>query len=131
MILTFGADGLSGHPDHLAIGECAAAAFRRAPALAALYTVAVPQSLATRLGMTQVRAVPDELIALTVDVMPAWDAKLAAIHCHATQMNSSPITRASLERQRAFLGAEHFVCAARRSETDSVATNFRSPSRPS
>jgi LmbE family N-acetylglucosaminyl deacetylase len=109
VMLTFGPDGLSGHPDHVAIGQCAAEAFRRAEAIDALYTVAVPRSLAERLGMTQVRAVPDEQITLTVNVALAWEQKLAAIHCHHTQLGESPILAASPERQRLFLGVEHFA----------------------
>ena len=114
VMLTFGEDGLSGHPDHIAIGRYAAEAFHRADEVAALYTVAVPQSLATTLGMKQVRAVPDETIALTVDVMPVWEQKLAAIHCHATQLSSSPMMNAPEQRQRLFFGTEYFVRAAYR-----------------
>jgi LmbE family N-acetylglucosaminyl deacetylase len=109
VMLTFGPDGLSGHPDHIAIGRWTEEAFRRAEEVSALYTVAVPQSLAARLGMTQIRAVPDEEIAVTVDVSSVWEAKMAAIHCHATQLSSSPILCAPIERQRAFLGMEFFV----------------------
>lgn len=86
VMLTFGPDGLSGHPDHVAIGRCAAEAFCRADEVAALYTVAVPRSLAARLEMKRVQAVPDEAIALSVDVSPMWEAKLAAICCHVTQL---------------------------------------------
>jgi len=111
VMLTFGPDGLSGHPDHSAIGKWASEAFCGAENVSALYTVAVPQSLATRLGMPQIHAVPDSQIAVTVDVSAVWDAKLAAIRCHATQTSSSPILRAPIERQRMFLGTEHFVRA--------------------
>ncbi|MDO9066356.1 MAG: hypothetical protein Q7U96_04660 [Chloroflexota bacterium] len=58
-MLTFGPDGLSGHPDHIAIGRWAEEAFQRSETVSALYMVAVPQSLATRMGMAQVRPVPD------------------------------------------------------------------------
>ncbi len=117
VMLTFGPDGLSGHPDHIAIGRWASEAFHRAENVSALYTVAVPQSLATRLGMPQIRALADSQIAVTVDVSAVWDTKLAAIRCHATQSSSSPILRAPIERQRMFLGTEHFVRAhARMSE---------------
>lgn len=112
VMLSFGPDGLSGHPDHVAIGRCAAEAFHRAPQVSALYTVAVPRSLAKRLDMKRVWAVPDEAIALSVDVLPVWDAKLAAIRCHATQLSSSPMMRAPEERQRLFFGTEHFARAA-------------------
>jgi len=117
VMLTFGPDGLSGHPDHIAIGQCAAEAFRRADEVAALYTVAVPRSLAERLDMKRVHAVPDEAITLSVDVLPVWETKLAAIRCHATQLSSSPMMHAPEERQRLFFGTEHFVrAAARRSD---------------
>jgi len=118
VMLAFGPDGISGHPDHIAIGQCAAEAFRRAEDVNALYILAVPLSLAEKLGMTQIRAVPDEVITLAVDISETWAAKLAAIHCHATQLSSSPITRASLERQRSFLGREYFVRAAARGRDD-------------
>ena len=111
VMLSFGPDGLSGHPDHIAIGQFAAQAFRFADDVIALYTPAVPQSLATALSMNHLRAVPDEAITLRVDVSPVWESKLAAIRCHATQASSSLITRAPVERQRAFLGTEHFVRA--------------------
>jgi LmbE family N-acetylglucosaminyl deacetylase len=112
VMLTFGPDGLSGHSDHIAIGQYAAEAFHRADDVAALYTVAVPQSLATTLGMKQVRAVPDETIALTVDVMPVWEQKLAAVRSHATQLSSSPMMQAPEQRQRLFFGTEYFARAA-------------------
>jgi LmbE family N-acetylglucosaminyl deacetylase len=81
--------------------------------------VAVPDSLAERLGMRQVRPVPDECIALDVDVSLAWETKLAAMHCYATQLSSSLILRAPAEKQRLFFGTEHFVRAAvRRPEDD-------------
>jgi LmbE family N-acetylglucosaminyl deacetylase len=118
VILTFGADGLSGHPDHIAIGQAAAEAFRRADDVAALYTLAVPRSLAERLDMKQIRAVPDETIALTVDVSSVWDAKMSAIRCHRTQLGESPILGAPEARQRLFLGVEHFCLSASRPAPD-------------
>lgn len=118
VLLSFGPDGLSGHPDHIAIGRCAAEAYRRAESVAALYAVAVPVSLAQALDMRQVRAVPDAEIGLAVDVSPVWQTKLAAIHCHATQLASSPMMRAPEERQRRFFGTEHFVLAAMREGRD-------------
>ncbi|MEW6241863.1 MAG: PIG-L deacetylase family protein [Chloroflexota bacterium] len=114
VMLTFGADGLSGHPDHIAIGQAAAEAFRRAEEVAALYTLAVPRSLAESLGMKQIRAVPDESIALTVDVSAVWDAKMTAIRCHRTQSSESPILDAPEAKQRLFLGVEHFCLFASR-----------------
>ena len=119
VLLSFGPDGLSGHPDHIAVGQCAAEAFRRAEEIAALYTVAVPQSLAQKLDMRQIHSVPDDEIALTVDVSSVWETKMAAMRCHATQLSSSPMMSAPAERQRLFFGREYFACAlCRKPETD-------------
>ena len=112
ILLSFGPDGLSGHPDHIAVGQWAGEAFRRADEIAALYTVAVPHSLAKKLDMRQVHSVPDEAIALTVDVSSAWETKLTAMRCHATQLSSSPMMSAPEERQRLFFGREYFVRGA-------------------
>jgi LmbE family N-acetylglucosaminyl deacetylase len=114
VLLSFGPDGLSGHPDHIAVGQWTAEAFRRADEIAALYTVAVPRSLAQKLDMRQVHSVPDEAIALTVDVSSVWETKLSAMRCHATQLSSSPIMNAPAKRQRLFLGWEYFMCAVSR-----------------
>lgn len=112
VLLSFGSDGLSGHPDHILVGQWAAEAFRRVEGAAVLYAVAVPQSLATRLGIKQVHPVPNETIDLSVDVASVWETKLAAMRCHATQWSSSPMLSAPTERQRLFFGHEHFVRAA-------------------
>jgi LmbE family N-acetylglucosaminyl deacetylase len=74
--------------------------------------VAVPRSVAERLGMERIRPVPDEAITLAVDVAPAWEQKMAAIRCHATQLGASPMMQAPVEQQRRFFGTEHFVRAA-------------------
>jgi LmbE family N-acetylglucosaminyl deacetylase len=112
VMLTFGPDGLSGHPDHITIGQCAAGACASWNAVAALYTLAVPRSLAEQLDMRQVHPVPDEQIALRVDVTSVWEAKQAAMACHATQRAATPIMSAPEARRRLFFGQEFFVQAA-------------------
>ena len=92
-------------------------AFRRASTgklgnhLAALYYVAVASSVANALGYTHLHATPDDAITLIIDVLSAWDQKLAAIQCHRTQWAATPILNDTIERQRLFLGQEHFVRA--------------------
>lgn len=129
VILSYGPDGVSGHPDHIAIGRLATQAFHRAGEAvyprhytdglvphspSRLYQVAVPRSLAERLGIGQVRAVPDEEITLAVNVTATWEAKMAAIRCHATQFGVTPILKCPPERQRLFLATETFRLAATR-----------------
>lgn len=115
-IISFGEDGLSGHPDHIAIGGYALKAFHKREDIRALYTLAVPQSLAKKLGMTQIQAVPDDRITHTIDISDVWESKLKAIRCHRTQINESPILKAETNKQRLFLGKEHFRLLEIRSE---------------
>lgn len=120
-LLTWHPSGVSGHPDHVAVSRWTEKAFQLAadPAaylehketphtVEALYHIVVPHSLAESMKMPHLLTVPDEEVTLTMDVSAVWDEKLAAIHCHASQLSSSPITSASLERQRLFLGTEYF-----------------------
>jgi len=125
IMLTFGADGISGHPDHIAIGLAAAEVFRRAEEVAALYTLAVPHSVAETLGMKQIRAVSDESIALTVDVSAVWEAKMSAIRCHRTQLGESLILSAPESRQRLFLGTEHFCLSSSHPAPDGKISNLQ------
>ena len=113
VLLTWPLDGLSGHPDHAAVSRWTLAAYQQAKQagdahLSALYHLAVPESLANQLGLKQLHTLPDGEITVTVDVMPVWDKKIAAIACHRTQAGESPILRAPFERQVRFLGQEHF-----------------------
>jgi LmbE family N-acetylglucosaminyl deacetylase len=112
VLLTFGPDGLSGHSDHIAIGQWAAEAYARSVGIAALYALAVPRSLAEQLDMRQVHPVPDEQISLGVDIASVWDIKQAAMACHATQLAATPILSAPDAYQRLFFGKEYFILTA-------------------
>ena len=117
VLLTWPADGLSGHPDHKAVSRWTSLVFvvlaKDAEAPIALYHLAVPQSVAAELNLSELHAIPDEKISLTVDVMPVWEQKRTAIRCHRTQADGSPILAAPEEKQRIFFGKEHFrrVCS--------------------
>lgn len=113
VLLTWPLHGLSGHPDHIAVSQWTSTAYQQAVEagiddLAALYHLAVPDSIARELGMKQLHTLPDEDVTLTVDVERVWEQKIAAIDCHRTQAGESPILYAPLERQKRFLGKEHF-----------------------
>jgi len=113
VLLTWPPDGLSGHPDHVAVSHWTSIAFREVlgaglTGLAAIYHLAMPASLATELGMKQLHTIPDDEVSATIDVCSAWEKKLNAIACHRTQAGESPILQAPLERQILFLGREHF-----------------------
>ena len=123
-LLTWPHSGISGHPDHVAVSYWAEKAFQQAAnpkaypehqseglhphAAEALYHIVIPHSLAEALKMRHLSTVPDEAVTLTVDVSTVWETKMAAIRCHRSQMDSSPILESPEEKQRLFLGTEYF-----------------------
>ncbi len=123
-LLTWPHSGVSGHPDHVAVSHWTEKAFQRAantkaypehqaegllPHTAhALYHIAIPHNLADAMKMKHLHTVPDEAVTHTVDISEVWDIKLAAIYCHRSQMENSPILSAPEEQQRLFLGTEYF-----------------------
>jgi len=123
-LLTWPPDGISGHPDHVAVSHWTGEALRQAAdsaafpehqsdgyhphTVSALYHIVVPHSLAEALEMTHLHTVLDETVTHTVDVSAEWGTKMAAIHCHHSQMANSPILDAPEEQQRLFLGTEYF-----------------------
>lgn len=124
VVITWPPDGLSSHPDHIAVNRWADLAFRHASTgklkhhLAALYYIAIASSVANDLGYTHLHATPDDAITLTIDVLSVWEQKLAAVQCHRTQLAASPILNDTAERQRLFLGQEHFIRAVGLKKSD-------------
>ena len=105
VVLTFGPDGITGHPDHIAVGTAATSAFLRLaggdrPGFRRLFHGAYPQSALDRLNEGRVaagleafdphrvfdpRGVDDERIACTVDQRAVVPLIVAAFQAHRTQ----------------------------------------------
>jgi LmbE family N-acetylglucosaminyl deacetylase len=103
LVLTFGPDGVTGHEDHVAIGEAATEAFhaeREAAGMLRLLHQAIPSGELDRtnellrerglepMDPTQPfmpRGVPDETIGVRVDGSSVYERKLEAIRAHKTQ----------------------------------------------
>lgn len=105
VVVTFGPEGVTGHPDHVAVGAAADRAFhlargRGGGGFARLLHVCLPSSLLERFGELlrergveppdptqpfQPRGVPDAEVAVSVDCGPVLGRKLAAIREHRTQ----------------------------------------------
>jgi LmbE family N-acetylglucosaminyl deacetylase len=111
VLLTYGPGGISGHPDHIAIGEIAREAFLCSQNVSAMYQMVIPKSIATELALNQLVATPDSQVTLAVNVSRVWVQKWDAIHCHCSQISSSPLLKKPEEQVRRFLGYEHFVRA--------------------
>ncbi len=83
-ILTFGPRGITGHPDHIAIGRLATRAFyelQRQGMSQSLFYLALHGAEAEAFGVTGIEARPNT----AVPVGDLLDVKLAALACHASQ----------------------------------------------
>ncbi|MBI2941805.1 MAG: PIG-L family deacetylase [Chloroflexi bacterium] len=137
VVVTFGPEGVYGHPDHLAMHRFTVAAVqavglrdgepdRPAWPIARLYYVAPPRSLYSQLPRILASAgfpvspedadpnpaafgVPDEAITASVDVRSLVEVKRAAILCHRTQIfPRNPWALLPDDLLRTHLGVEHF-----------------------
>jgi Uncharacterized proteins, LmbE homologs len=104
-VITFGPDGVTGHPDHITVGRAATEAFHRlretpGGGFVRLFHTGVPQSLMDRWNEVRVasgdapydpekifdpRGVPDDVIGLVVDCRAVAPRVVAALREHATQ----------------------------------------------
>jgi LmbE family N-acetylglucosaminyl deacetylase len=131
VVSTFGPEGITAHPDHIAVGEAATEAFHRVRAdggagMHRLLHVSVPASgivrfneILTEMGLDpmpvddvplyQPRGVPDETIGVIVDCGSVVERKLAAIDEHRTQAND--MTQIPDELRRQIVAVETHVIA--------------------
>jgi LmbE family N-acetylglucosaminyl deacetylase len=136
VVITFGPEGRTLHPDHIAIHRCATHAFELAgdpkayPEQVAeslrpwwpckLYYTAVAASLARQTNW-RFPATPDADITVTIDVAPYLAAKKrATIEAHRTQYAEPPFSNLDETARWRALSREDFVLAASRLPTQSV-----------
>lgn len=128
VMITFGPEGRTLHPDHVAIHRFATRAFEMAgdpetyPEQLAtglrpwvppkLYYTTMAESLA-RATSWRFPATPDELITVTIDVSPYLAAKRqATIDAHRTQYSDPPFSNLNEAARWRALSREDFVLAA-------------------
>ena len=129
VVSTFGPDGVTGHPDHIRVGEAASAAFHRVreeggAGFRRLIHDAIPQSMLDRWNerlvadghepmdpaqLYQPRGVPDETIGLDVDTSAVADRVVAALREHRTQ--AGEVQDMSEEELLRLASSEHAVIA--------------------
>ena len=90
-ILTFGEDGISGHPDHRAVHHWTRRAWDGEGRPGALWYVAITEETAARSPRPGLLGRPGPEIAAVLDGRPWLDAMEAAIRCHASQHFPLPL----------------------------------------
>jgi LmbE family N-acetylglucosaminyl deacetylase len=126
IILSFQAEGISGHLDHRTVTARVLTAFERAadpnlwPYLGAPFTVqrfwaySIPESRARRITMRRLFAVPDDAIDAILDVRAYVKAKRAAVTAHASQKPFIDRLEQDLGGLDDYWAEESFVLAAAR-----------------
>jgi LmbE family N-acetylglucosaminyl deacetylase len=124
IMITFHADGLSGHPDHRTMTVRSRTAFHLAgeeglwPDLGPphradrLWTYAIPESKARLVTYRKLFAVPDGSLDAVLDVRAFLDRKRAAVRAHASQKPFIDHMEHMLGGLEEFWAEEAFVLAA-------------------
>ena len=126
LVITFGPEGVTGHEDHVTIGEATTEAFlaeREAARMKRLLHQAIPagelertNELLRERGLEPMdptqpfmpRGVPDDTIGVTVDGSAVYERKLEAIRAHKTQAELEDLP---FDLWPEILGKESFVIA--------------------
>ncbi len=129
VVITFGPEGVTAHPDHIAVGKAASEAFDRLrgeglDGFRRLVHIAIPTSLIDRWNeqrvasgeepidptqLYQPRGVPDETLGIRIDTSTVAPRVVEALHEHRTQ--ASDIQESSEEDQLQMMSREHGVIA--------------------
>lgn len=130
VVATFGPDGITGHPDHIAVGAATDAAFHRlrgrGPGFRRLLHGALPQSVFDRWNSRRMRdglpawdpeqvyhlrPVPDAAIGMTVDVSAVAPRIVAGLREHRSQEHVIGGFDRTDEQWARTVGREHYVVA--------------------
>lgn len=126
IVITFGHDGITGHPDHVTIGKAATEAFKQLEHDGKLYYVAIPASLMAGEEGSGLATMPDDEISTAIDVSGFADRKIRAIACHQSQQDAHDFLDSLRdEGESAWLRTEHLYLALPRlavKETDLFAS---------
>ncbi|UCD09184.1 MAG: PIG-L family deacetylase [Dehalococcoidales bacterium] len=95
IVITFGPDGISGHPDHIAISRVTTAAFEEFTKSDGgphkLYYITIPSSMLAEIGSESVKSLatrPDNEITTTIDISGYFNIKIQALEAHKSQQDA-------------------------------------------
>ncbi len=135
VVITFGPDGISGHPDHVALSQIVTSAFwaatvhtfpwRKAVKVghASLYYVLRSTSVPQCCG--QNGTVPAPRLTTVIDIAGFGERKVRAVHCHRSQRHLLPTDSATT--QIILSAPEHFHRAFPRWEGTTIENRLGEP----
>ena len=107
-LLTFGADGISGHPDHVAVHRFATAAFDRSGINGRLLYMLPSEATRQGCGIPSSQVMVGDSV-ISIDISDYRVAKVRAMQCHASQ--EPPFSGDPEEEAENLTRYEYFVLA--------------------
>jgi LmbE family N-acetylglucosaminyl deacetylase len=116
VVITFGPDGISGHPDHIAVGKAVTAAFnslrKKGIGPRKLYYVTIPESVLPNAAAMGIRTRPDKEVTTSIDITKYLDLKIKAVAAHTSQQDARDFSEMlGRIKDSAFIMKEYFYQA--------------------
>jgi len=116
VIITFGPDGITGHPDHITIGKAATRAFEilvtQRTGQAKLYYVTIPESIVAGHEGLGIVTMPDKMVTTSIDISVIADLKMKAISAHRSQQDARDFIEMLQNYQSAHFADKEFLYRA-------------------
>lgn len=92
VVITFGPDGISGHPDHIAVGKATTTAFnnlrKKGMGPRKLYYITIPESVLPNATAMGIQTRPDKEVTTAIDIAEYLDLKIKAVAAHTSQQDA-------------------------------------------
>ena len=129
VVITFGPDGISGHPDHKAISQATTIAFEMLAESGngprKLYYVTIPESALAEIGnedLNGIKTRPDDEVTTTINITGHLDTKIRALEAHSSQQDARWLAKMFRQAREAnWVGREFLnlaITTDSRKETD-------------
>ena len=116
VVITFGPDGVSRHPDHIATGKAATIAYKKMitedSRPAKLYYVTLPASLVPNAAELGIVTRPDDEVTTTIDITGFLDLKIQAVACHRSQQDARQFIQMLRQDKAAVFASKEFLYLA-------------------
>jgi LmbE family N-acetylglucosaminyl deacetylase len=116
IVITFGPDGISGHPDHIAVGKAATRAFKQISAEGSgprkLYYVTIAASALPDADEYGVATRPDKEITIATDISKYFDSKIKALSSHRSQQDARDLIEMFKEGEASGLRLNEYLYLA-------------------
>jgi LmbE family N-acetylglucosaminyl deacetylase len=119
-LITFGADGISGHPDHIAVHRFTTAAFDRSGINGRLLYILPSEATQQGCGISPSKELAGGPV-VSIDISDYRVSKVRAMQCHASQ---DPPFRGDPEKEAEKLTCHEYFVLARPRQVESIPTDL-------